>query len=63
MLSDLLKDKNINVVSEFYIESIDNDNKKLVSYDAKEVPFDLLTIVPVNMGDAMIERSGRNNFV
>ncbi len=66
MLSDLLKDKNINVVSEFYIESIDNDNKKLVSYDAKEVPFDLLTIVPVNMGDAMIERSGLGddlNFV
>lgn len=58
MLSDLLKEKNIQVVSEFYIERIDNDKKVLVSYDEKEVPFDVLTIVPVNMGDAMIERSG-----
>ncbi len=57
MLSELLKDKNINVESEFYIESINNDEKKLVSYDNKEVPFDLLTIVPVNMGDPMIARS------
>jgi sulfide:quinone oxidoreductase len=66
MLSDLLKEKNIHVVSEFYIEHIDNDKKVLVSYDEKEVPFDVLTIVPVNMGDAMIERSGLGddlNFV
>lgn len=66
MLSALLKEKNIQVVSEFYIERIDNDKKVLVSYDEKEVPFDVLTIVPVNMGDAMIERSGLGddlNFV
>lgn len=57
MLSGLLKEKNINVVSDFYIESVDNEKKTLVSYDEKEVPFDTLTIVPVNMGDEMIERS------
>ena len=66
MLSELLKEKNISVVSDFYIERIDNDTKKLVSYDEKEIPFDLLTIVPVNMGDDLIERSGLGddlNFV
>lgn len=58
MLGDLMKDKNINVIPDFYIEHIDNDNKKLVSYDENEVDFDLLTIVPVNMGSEVIERSG-----
>ena len=66
MLSELLKEKNINVVPDYYIERVDNENKKLVSYDEKEIPFDVLTIVPVNMGDEMIERSGLGddmNFV
>ncbi len=66
MLSELLEEKNIKVVPDFYIEKIDNDSKKLVSYDEQEIPFDLLTIVPLNMGDKMIERSGLGddmNFV
>jgi sulfide:quinone oxidoreductase len=58
MLSDLLKEKNIEVIPDFYIERIDNDKKVLVSYDEKEVPFDVLTIVPLNKGDEMIARSG-----
>jgi sulfide:quinone oxidoreductase len=58
MLSELLGDKNIKVVTDFYIERIDNDKQVLVSYDEQEIPFDLLTIVPVNMGDELIGRSG-----
>ena len=58
MLSELLKEKNISVIPEFYIERIDNDTKELVSYDDQRVPFDVLTIVPVNMGAEAIERSG-----
>ena len=66
MLSGLLEEKGISVVTDFYIEKIDNEKKALVSYDNMEVPFDLLTIVPVNMGDELIERSGLGddmNFV
>ncbi len=66
MLSELLDEKNIKVIPDFYIERVDNDEKKLVSYDELEVPFDVLTVVPVNMGDEMIERSGLGddmNFV
>ena len=66
MLSELLKEKNIEVIPEFYIERIDNENKKLISYDEQEIPFDVLTIIPVNMGDKLIERSGLGddmNFV
>ncbi len=66
MLSELLDEKNIHVVADFYIEKIDNEKKVLVCYDEREVPFDTLTIVPVNMGDKMVERSGLGddlNFV
>src|SRR5690606_11401035 len=58
MLSRLLKEKNINVVPDFYLESVDNDRKVLVSYDEMEVPFDLLITIPVNKGAGMIETSG-----
>jgi sulfide:quinone oxidoreductase len=58
MLSKLLEEKNIKIVPDFYIERIDNDKKMLVSYDEKQISFDVLTIVPLNKGDEMIERSG-----
>jgi len=66
MLSQLLAEKNIKVVPEFYLESVDNEKKVIRSYDEQEIPFDVLTIVPVNMGSDMIERSGLGddmNFV
>jgi len=66
MLSEILEEKNIKVIPDFYIERVDNDEKKLVSYDEMEIPFDVLTVVPMNMGDEMIERSGLGddmNFV
>ncbi len=58
MLSELLEEKNIKVIPEFYLESVDNEKKVIRSYDEKEIPFDVLTIIPVNMGSEMIERSG-----
>ena len=54
----MLKEKNIKVIPDFYIERVDNDRKVLISYDEKEIPFDVLTIVPLNKGDEMIARSG-----
>jgi sulfide:quinone oxidoreductase len=66
MLSELLVEKNINLVTEFLIERVDNENKKIISYEGTEIPFDLLTIVPLNSGADVIERSGLGddlNFV
>lgn len=57
MLSQLLTDKNIKVIPEFYIERVDNENKKIISYDGKEVEFDLLVSIPTNKGADMIENS------
>jgi sulfide:quinone oxidoreductase len=57
LLSQLMEEKNIKVVPDFYIERVDNERKVLVSYDEQEVPFDLLVSVPVNKGDKVIETS------
>lgn len=57
-IGNLLENKNIKVVSDFYIERIDNENKKLISYDEKEIEFDLLTIIPVHKGAEFLTNSG-----
>ena len=58
LLGNILEEKNINLVPEFYAESVDPERKTLVSYDEEEVPYDLLVTVPVNMGADVIGRSG-----
>lgn len=60
-LGHLLESKNINVVSDFAIESVDGENKKIIDYGGTEVDYDILVTVPTNMGDEMIERSGIGN--
>ncbi len=57
MLNTLMEEKNITVIPDFYLQRVDNERKMLVSYDEKEVPFDLLVSVPVNKGDQMVEES------
>lgn len=58
MLGELLKEKNIRIIPDFYLERVDDENKKIISYDGREVKFDLLTIIPVNMGADWVARSG-----
>jgi sulfide:quinone oxidoreductase len=57
-LGNILERKGINVVSEFLIEHVDPDTKKIVSYDEQEIEYDLLVSIPLNMGDEMVARSG-----
>ncbi len=57
MLNKLMDEKHINVIPDFYLQRVDNDRKVLISYDEKEVPFDLLVSIPVNKGDQMVEDS------
>jgi sulfide:quinone oxidoreductase len=66
MLGSLLEQKRIQVEPEFMVEHVDPDAKKLVSYDEREVPYDLLVSVPLNMGSPVIAKSGMGdelNFV
>lgn len=57
-LGHLLADRGIKVEAEFSIMQVDNVAKKIVSYDGKEVPFDLLVSIPTNKGSEAIIRSG-----
>jgi sulfide:quinone oxidoreductase len=57
-LSQMLDERKVALESDFMVESIDPDRKCLVSYDEREVPFDLLVTVPLNMGADFVERSG-----
>ncbi|MBP9098380.1 MAG: FAD-dependent oxidoreductase [Ferruginibacter sp.] len=57
-LDHLLHEKNIMIESDFAIAEVDNENKKIIDYGGKEIPFDLLVTVPTNKGDELMERSG-----
>jgi sulfide:quinone oxidoreductase len=58
MLGDFLDKKNIRLVSEFALARVDTTNNKLISWDKREVPYDLLVTVPTNMGADVIANSG-----
>ena len=57
-LDHLLQEKNIQIESDFAIAEVDNENRKIIDYGGKEIPFDLLVTVPTNKGDEVIGRSG-----
>ncbi len=57
-LGSMLDDRKIALESDFMVERIDVEKKALVSYDEREVPFDLLVTVPLNMGADFVARSG-----
>jgi len=60
-LGDMLEDRKVHLEADFLLESIDDEAKKLISYDEREIPFDLLVTVPVNMGADFVARSGLGN--
>lgn len=65
-LGGMLEKRGIVLESDFMVESIDNDKHAVVSYDEREVPFDLLVTIPLNMGADFVGESGLGdelNFV
>lgn len=65
-LGHLLDEKEINIVPDFAIAAVNNEDKQIESWDEIKVPFDLLVTVPTNMGDDLLLRSGMGddlNFV
>ena len=57
-LGMMLTERNISLEPDFVIDHIDVEAKTMVSMDEREVAFDLLVTVPLNMGADFIERSG-----
>jgi sulfide:quinone oxidoreductase len=57
-LGKMLDDRQIALEPDFVVERIDDERRTLVSFDEREVPFDLLVTVPLNMGAEYVARSG-----
>ena len=65
-LQHLLDEKHIHIEADFAIEQVDNENKTIIDYGGRVIPFDLLVTVPTNKGDEVIAASGMGddlNFV
>ncbi len=58
-LGSMLDQRKIALETDFMVERV--DAKTLVSYDVREIPFDLLVTVPLNMGADYVARSGLGN--
>lgn len=61
ILGDFLDKKNIKLTTDFSIARVDNEQKKIISWDEREVDFDVLVTIPTNMGDEVMARSGMGN--
>jgi len=60
-LGGMLDERDIKLEADFVIEQIDDERKVLISMDEREIPFDLLVTIPLNMGADFIARSGLGN--
>ena len=56
-LAGLLRQKEIELVTEFATGKVDGPGGRLVGYDGREVPFDLLVTIPLHGGAAYVDRS------
>ena len=57
-LGGMLDERKIAIEGDFMVDRVDPDARTLVSMDEREVPFDLLVTVPLNMGADFVARSG-----
>jgi sulfide:quinone oxidoreductase len=57
-LGTMLGDRGIALETDFVVDRVDGERGCLVSMDDREVPFDLLVTVPLNMGADFVARSG-----
>jgi sulfide:quinone oxidoreductase len=57
-LGQFLKKKNIKLTPEFSTGRVDSENNKIISWDEKEIDYDLLVTIPTNMGSELIAESG-----
>ncbi len=58
LLGHMLEDRKIGLEPDFMIDEVDGEGGKIVSMDEREVAFDLLVTVPLNMGADFVARSG-----
>ncbi len=57
-LGDALTHRGVTLETDFMIESVDQERKVIVSYDEREIAYDQLVTIPLNMGADFVARSG-----
>jgi sulfide:quinone oxidoreductase len=58
VLSRIAEEKRINIVPNFSIEGVHPDKKEINSFEGKSLEYDLLCLIPPNLGPDAIEDSG-----
>jgi sulfide:quinone oxidoreductase len=58
LLGSLLENKNIEMITDFFLAEVDNKNKTIRDFGGREVPFDCLITIPLHSGDQVIAKSG-----
>ena len=58
LLGSILVNKNINIVTDFFLGEVDNANKKILDFGGREITFDCLVTIPLHTGDPVISKSG-----
>lgn len=58
LLGALLENKNIELVTDFFLGEVDNKNRMIKDFGGREVHFDCLVTIPLHSGDAVIDTSG-----
>jgi sulfide:quinone oxidoreductase len=56
-LGGMLDERGIRLVTEFNTGEVDGDRGRLISYDGREVSFDLAVVIPVHSGASFVGRS------
>ncbi len=56
-LAGMLEEKGIELITEFNTGEVDGEGGRLVSYDEREVPFDLAVVIPLHGGAEYVGRS------
>ncbi len=55
---DLLEDRSIRLAADFAVERVDPERRRLIAYDGRELPFDMLVTIPPHTGAQFVMDSG-----
>jgi sulfide:quinone oxidoreductase len=58
LLGSMLENKNIELITDFFLSEVDNETRVIRDFGGREVPFDCLVSIPLHSGDPVILSSG-----